>query len=196
MASGKPACIIMAAGSSSRFGGDKLAAEYGGRSLLRRALEVVPGGLFSPVILVTARPDGPRLAEEFGFALVRNDAPEEGVSRTIRLGLEAAGDCPGALFLVADQPLLRRETVARLAGAWLAHPEQIVCAAHRGVRGNPCLFPARFFPELLALTGDQGGGAVIRAHPEAVLLVEADRMELADADTPQALAALGEWESQ
>ena len=41
------ACIIMAAGASTRFGGDKLAAEIGGRSLLRRACEAVPAGRFS-----------------------------------------------------------------------------------------------------------------------------------------------------
>ena len=184
------ACIVMAAGASSRFGGDKLAAQLGGRSLLRRALEAVPPGLFSAVAVVTARPEGAALCRAFGFTLVPNHAPEAGVSRTIRLGLDAAGPCAGALFLVSDQPLLRRETVERLVSAWQAQPEYIVCAAHDGARGNPCLFPARFFPELRALTGDTGGGAVIRAHPESVRAVELPAAELLDADTPQALAEL------
>ena len=59
------ACIIMAAGASTRFGGDKLAAEIGGRSLLRRACEAVPAGRFSRVCLVTAREEGAALAREF-----------------------------------------------------------------------------------------------------------------------------------
>ena len=62
--------------------------------------------------------------------------------------------------------------------------------AHGGIRGNPCLFPARFFPELLALEGDVGGGAVIRKHLDALLLFPADERELRDVDTKEALEAL------
>ncbi len=60
----------------------------------------------------------------------------------------------------------------------------------RGVRGNPCIFPARFFPELLELQGDHGGNTVIRRHEEELLLVEAPEAELTDVDTPEALRAL------
>ena len=58
------------------------------------------------------------------------------------------------------------------------------------MRGNPCLFPARFFPELMALEGDRGGSGVIRRHPEALLLLETAERELQDIDTPQALKDL------
>ena len=92
--------------------------------------------------------------------------------------------------MTADQPLLRRETVERLIDAWLAQPERIAALAHSGVRGNPCIFPARYFDELLALEGDRGGSAVIRQHPEALLLVEAAAEELADVDTARDLAEL------
>ena len=98
--------------------------------------------------------------------------------------------CDGVLFQVADQPFLRRETVARATSLWRERPEAIVALGHRGQRGNPCLFPARFFPELMALEGDRGGSAVIRRHPEALVLVETAAEELWDVDTPQALEAL------
>ena len=61
---------------------------------------------------------------------------------------------------------------------------------HGGVRGNPCIFPARFFPELMALEGDHGGSAVIRRHEDALTLFEVSPDELRDVDTPMALAAL------
>ena len=52
-------------------------------------------------------------------------------------------------------------------------------------RGNPAVFPRDLFGELAALTGDVGGGAVIRRHPERLILVEAaSPRELADVDTP------------
>lgn len=107
----------MAAGASSRFGGDKLSAELGGVSLLRRAALAVPAERLGSVALVTARREGLSLAEEFGFTPVINAEPERGASLTVRLGLEAVRPCAAALFMTADQPLLRRETVARLIDA-------------------------------------------------------------------------------
>lgn len=183
-------CVVLAAGNARRFGQNKLAADLRGRTLIRRALEAVPPGVFQSVRVVTQYPEIETLAAEFGFAPVRNDAPEAGLSRTIALGLGALPPCQGALFLVADQPLLRRESVASLAALWRAHPDCIAALGHGGVRGNPCLFPAAFFPELLALEGDRGGSAVIRRHRDRLLLLETDPRELLDVDTPEALAQL------
>lgn len=187
---GKPGCVVLAAGSASRFGGNKLTAAVEGVALIRRALSAVPAERFSRVAVVTQYPEIRDLAEAFSFTPVWNDAPEAGVSRSIALGLGAIGDCPGALFLVADQPLLRRESVNALVTLWGEKPEGIAALGHRGVRGNPCLFPARLFPELLALTGDRGGAAVIRRHEDLLSLLEVDPRELQDADTPEALAAI------
>lgn len=181
-------CLVMAAGSSRRFGRDKLSAEVGGKTLLRRALEAVPAEEFHRVTVVTQH--GGALASEFGFDTVCNDRPEEGLSRTVRLGTEAMADCDAILYQVADQPLLERDTVRREVELFRAHPDRIVGLGHSGVRGNPCIFPRRFFPELMALTGDVGGNVVIRAHPESLLLYETAAAELRDVDTVEALAAI------
>ena len=123
---------------------------------------------------------------------VHNPHPDWGISHTIRLGLEALGEVDAALFQVSDQPLLRRETVRAEVEFFRRHPESLVGLAHGGVRGNPCIFPAAYFPELLRLREDQGGSTVIRRHRESLLLFETEARELADADTPQALRAMGE----
>jgi len=183
-------CVVMAAGMGSRFGGNKLAAELDGKPLIRRALEAVPAAQFFAVVVVSQYEDIEELAGQFGFAAIHNDRPDLGLSRTIRLGTEAMRGCDGILYMVADQPKLRQETVAQLVEVWRQHPDKIVGAGHDGRRGNPNLFPARFFPDLMALSGDHGGSAVIRAHEEDLLLVEADPAELFDCDTPEALDAL------
>lgn len=186
----KLGCLVMAAGSGRRFGGNKLAAELDGKTLIRRALEAVPGAQFAAVTVVSQYEDIEELAGEFGFAAIHNDRPDLGLSRTIALGTEAMRSCDGILYMVADQPKLRQETVARLVEVWRQHPDRIVGAGHDGRRGNPNLFPARLFPELLALRGDHGGSSVIRAHEEELLLVETDGAELFDCDTQEALEAL------
>lgn len=180
-------CVVMAAGAASRFGGRKLAARVGGKSLFRRALEAVPADRCFAVAVVAHEPDFLALAERFRFLTVDNNRPELGVSRTIRLGLEALGNCQGVMFLVADQPFLRRESAEKAMALFAEHPDRIVALAHGGQRGNPCVFPASLFPELLALEGDTGGSAVIRRHEELLLLLETSAEELMDVDTPEQL---------
>lgn len=181
-------CVVMAAGNASRFAQNKLTVEYDGKTLIRRALDAVPPG--HPTVVVTQYPEIAALAERCGFAVRVNDAPELGASRTVRLGTEALIDCDGLVFLVADQPLLRRESVEALIAAWRTRPDSIACLSHAGKRGNPCLFPQDCFPALLRLEGDRGGSAVIRENMARVLLVETAAEELADVDTPAALEAL------
>ena len=188
----KIGCVVMAAGNAARFGENKLAAQLRGRSLILRALESVPAECFSNVVVVTQYPEIMRLAEQFHFAALCNDHPEYGVSHTIELGLTTLRDCQGVMFLVSDQPLLRRESVAALARFWRERPDKLAALAHGGVRGNPCVFPARFFPELLELTEDHGGNTVIRRHQGDLRLLEVPEEELTDVDTPQALARLKE----
>ena len=66
-------CVVMAAGNARRFGENKLAAELDGRSLIRRALEAVPGEEFKRVAVVTQYPEVLELAEQFRFSAVRNE---------------------------------------------------------------------------------------------------------------------------
>lgn len=183
-------CLVMAAGSASRFGENKLNAAFDGQTLIERTLRALPATLFSRVTVVTQYPSIAQLADSFGFAVIENKQPALGISHTIHLGTSAMAACDGILYLVADQPLLSGESIARIVSAWKRAPDRIVGASHNGRHGNPNLFPARFFPALLALEGDCGGNRVIRAHPEAFLPVEVSALELTDCDTPQQLHAL------
>ena len=186
-------CVVMAAGNASRFGVNKLSATVGGKKLIVRALEALPRELLDRICVVTQYDEVERIARGMDFACIRNDHPDWGVSHTICLGTQALMEQSDAiLYLVADQPLLRRESVARELDLFRQHPERIVAMSHDGVRGNPCIFPKRFFPELCALSGDVGGSAVIRRHTNDLLLFEVDARELADVDTPQTLHELNE----
>ena len=157
------------------------------------------------------------LVKRHGFTLLVNPRPEQGISGSLRIGLRAFVEpnsvavtksasepcpavgnnsiidrtsscrCDAVLFQTADQPLLRQETVRGLVSLWRANPGKIAALAHDGIRGNPCVFPARFFPELLNLSGDRGGSAVIRRHQADLILLETPPEELLDADTPEAL---------
>ena len=183
-------CVLMAAGNAERFGENKLAAEFRGKPLIRHALDAIPKALFSRIAVVTQYDEVARMAREYGFAPIRNNHPDYGISHTIALGTEALKDCDAILYMVSDQPLLSEDSVERVVNCWKENRKHIVSAAHNGKRGNPCIFPQEFFSELLDLTEDHGGNTVIRRRPERLLTVEVAQEELTDVDTPKALADL------
>ena len=178
----------MAAGNSRRFGENKLTTVFNGRSLIRYAFDAVSTDKLHRICVVTQYDSIASLAEQYGFLCIRNHHPEEGISLSVKLGTTALMDEADAIiYMVADQPNIRRESIAGLIDLSLENPGRIISAAHNGKRGNPCLFPKKYFPELLLLTGDTGGSSVIRSHPEDLLLYELDREELRDIDTKEDL---------
>ena len=70
----KIGCVLLAAGNARRFGSNKLTAQLDGISLIRRAMDAVPGGLVT--VVVSQYPEILALAGEYGFAAIYNDAPE------------------------------------------------------------------------------------------------------------------------
>lgn len=190
---GRVACLLLAAGTGSRFGGDKLLYPVDGQPMAAHAIQLHASIPYALRIFVTQRRHA-ALAEQAaqaGFLVGFNDAPERGIASSIRIAMALLDGQPlrpdGLLFGVCDQPRLRRETVLLLLDRFREAPERIVAPVWQGRRGNPVVFPARFAPALAALEGDTGGSAVIRAHPDALLLVPvADGAELTDIDTPPA----------
>lgn len=175
--------VLMASGAGSRFGCNKLLAPLEGRAVAERTMDAYPPALFQKAVVVSRYPEVLDMGAARGYLTRPNPLAHEGISASIRIGVEQMVGCDGALFAVCDQPWLTRESVEKVLAAFEANPARIVALSWQDEKGNPCLFPAAYFEELAALTGDKGGGAVIRAHPETLFLVEAvSAQELRDVD--------------
>ena len=186
----KLACLLTAAGSGSRFGGDKLRLAVSGQPMGVHALDVLQSSLFALRVLVTSKDKGYMIeaARERGFAVVINPAPEKGMSSSVRLGTAyicQTGAYDGILYAVADQPHLKAGTVEQLVKAFEKEPDCIMAPESNGKRGNPVLFPASLFEELLNVTGDRGGRQVIAAHPDLLRTIAVPSEELQDIDTKE-----------
>ncbi len=180
--------VLLASGAGRRFGGNKLLAPVEGVPLIQRALEAVPAELFCRAAVCSPYPEVLALAGERGFLPLYNHRAREGISTSICLGLSALWDMDGVLFAVCDQPYLTINSIIHMINAFRDSPASVCALAWAGKRGNPVLFPAELFPALSALTGDTGGSAVIKAHRDRLLLVEAGSpAELRDVDCPDDL---------
>lgn len=179
-------CVILAAGSSVRYGKNKLFEKIDGKTMIERAFASVPSSRLCAAAVVTQYESVRELAEGYGFRCLINRHPERGQSHSVALGTAALKDqCSGILYLVADQPWLKRESIAQMLDVFCDNPDCIVSMSSGGRRGSPCIFPRAYFDELCRLTGDVGGRAVIERHSDRLILFEVDEAELRDVDTPE-----------
>ena len=191
-------CIFLAAGSARRFGSNKLLAAFRGKPLYRHGLDVLQSAAEEhgdcTLTVVSRYPEILADARSRNAEAVYGAESAEGLSFSLRHGIRSLSergllhDGDSLLFLVADQPYLTRETLLRLMGAGDAGA-LCACVTDGDQWGNPALFSSSLSGELLALTGDRGGGAVLRAHgTECVRVLCAFPGELADIDTREALS--------
>lgn len=181
---GRYAIVVLAAGAGVRFGGNKLHAPADGMPMYEKMLRNVQAFSSFPAYIVTGDEKIAKEAKKRGITPVTNDRPEEGISLSLRLGLEAALQNPlkGVLFSVCDQPYLTVSTIQQIFHTAVLHPGSIVCAGHGGKGGNPVLWDRRYLPELLELSGDVGGRQIMQKYQEYIRIVETDERELNDVD--------------
>ena len=105
-------CIIMASGTSTRFGANKLIAEIGGVPLIQHVLRATDG-LYARRVVVTRHPDIARLCDMRGVEAVLHNEPLR--NDTVRLGMEKMADCDTVTFVQGDQPLVSANSLAACA---------------------------------------------------------------------------------
>ncbi|WP_075216465.1 NTP transferase domain-containing protein [Mongoliimonas terrestris] len=188
------AAIVLAAGRSTRFGpANKLLAPVRGAPMVRHAAKAALASSAAEVIVVTgheAEAVEAALADLPRVRLVRNPAYREGQSTSLRAGLQAVSPaCEAAIVLLGDMPAVDAALVDRLIAAYRPlSGSLIVMPVHEGRRGNPVLWSRRFFQELAAIEGDQGGRTLLTRYAEAVAEVEAGPAAHLDLDDPKALS--------
>ncbi|MFB6818718.1 NTP transferase domain-containing protein [Streptomyces sp. NPDC056347] len=181
--------LLLAAGGGRRLGGrPKALLEHHGRPLVEHAVRVLREGGCDPVqvVLGAAADTVLERAELGGCGVTVNPGWAEGMGSSLRAGLAAlAGSGADAvLVLLVDQPGIGAEAVARVRRA---HPSRggIAAAAYGGERGHPVLFGAELWARVAAgAVGDRGARGFLRAHRDAITLVEcSDVAEAYDIDT-------------
>lgn len=182
--------IFMASGSGSRMGQNKLLLPFRDAALFRHGLEAACRSSIDRLTVVSGHEEILSFCAENGICHIFNSNASEGQSASIRLGVSFAEADSSYIFIPADQPFLTAEFIDSLISAGKEYPESIIIPKYRNSPGSPTVFPSHLREELLALTGDVGGKAIIRTHPELVRYREIpDCLLLTDIDTPEDYSA-------
>ena len=182
--------LLLAAGSASRFGSDKLQhmlvhgvpiAVQAARNLRKEAGRVIA------VVRPNAETTAAALAAE-GVEVVVCQNAGEGMGVSLACAVRAAGQVDGYLVALADMPFARPSSIAAVRDA-LSGGAVLVAPYFRARRGHPVGISAKFRAELLALSGDEGAKTLIAAHQTELLKIPVgDPGVVRDIDTPGDLA--------
>ena len=171
-----PLVAVLAAGRGSRFGGDKLDADCGGKPLGQWALDAVAAAGLDPGMIVVG-PDKPQFAAaSMGWQLLTNPDPDAGQGGSVALAARAAGG-RALLLVLADMPLVDPEHLRRLARC----PGSAATLYPDGRVGAPACVAAEHVGQLERLTGDRGAGGVLAGLP-GLTAMGADPGSLLDVD--------------
>ena len=186
--------IVLAAGAGSRFGGGKLLAPFGGRTLIEATLlGLREAPVDETIVVVGNEAEGLRgFCESYGVRLAENEDWAEGMATSVKKGLASCSpDARAAAVALADQPFVGAEAVERLVRAY-RRGASVAVATYGGERRNPALFVRGVWSMLEEeLSGDEGARRFFERHPGMVTEVPCDDVaDPTDVDTVEDLRRL------
>ena len=190
------ACVILAAGRSSRMGPrNKLLEAFNGKPIVRCVAETALASRTRPVLVVTGHMAAEVQAALAGLevTIVHNAEFAKGMSTSLKAGIAALpAGLDGAVVALGDMPEIGPAHLDRMIAAF--EPKEgrsIIVPVHQGKRGNPVLWGAEHFAEMAGLDGDVGARKIIADNAESVVELDlGSAAVLVDIDTPEALAQL------
>ncbi|PEQ14529.1 molybdopterin-guanine dinucleotide biosynthesis protein MobA [Novosphingobium sp. PC22D] len=181
------AAIVLAAGSSTRFGGDKLSADFNGEPLVRHAIRAARAAPVARVAVV-AHPslDCGVWAGAPPVEVLR--LTSAALSESLKAGIARVSGDPiaGVFVFLGDMPLIPHETARRLAD--MLGEAYAVVPRHEGKSGHPVLLSARAFPDIAGLGADEGAGRLLRSRDDVVFVDCDSPLVRLDIDRPRDLA--------
>lgn len=173
--------ILLVAGDSKRFQGNKLLHPVKGRPLFTYAMDLIEVLEVEEKIVVTQYEPIAIYARNRGIKVVYNEGNVE-IGSSIKKGVEAANPIHDLLFLTGDTPYLKLATLEKLIESHKEKGTFITCSKNKSQYIQPSLFSHKLRRELLSLEGKIGGKQIIQRHPGAIQSVEISDEECFDID--------------
>lgn len=186
------AAILLAAGRGSRLGGTtpKPLVSLGNQALLCKTLaHYLEASTIARVLLILGYESElirKTLPEHERLTVLTNPAWPQGMSTSIRVGVEALGaEITTVLIGLGDMPWVSPELLDKIVQACESN-QLIVAPFYQGERGHPVAFPACFMGALRELQGDRGAASLLKSQEIVALAVDEPGI-LTDIDTPEDL---------
>lgn len=198
----RPHALLLAAGSSARFGSNKLLALWRGRPMLSHVITSISTlrerGVISGATAVVRDGDerAGALLRQAGIRVIWNEHAQDGMGPSLQLGLRAlvalSPQPDAALIFLADQPDTPIEAAVEVVRAWELGGGAVVRPRYSlapDEPGHPVLLDRDAWGLAERLGGDQGLGRALSISRDLVVHVDVDGAN-PDVDTPADLGRL------
>jgi len=183
----KIAGVILAAGSASRMGETKQLLLFKGRPILEHVIKNArQSNLYEIIVVLGHDTDKIQQSVDFsGTKTVTNSEYLKGQSTSIIKGVKTISPiCDAAMFLLADQPLIKSNIINNIINAFESSQKSIIIPYYKKTRGNPVIFERALFPDLNLLSGDTGPRVLFNKFKNSIFKVPLhDKAILIDIDT-------------
>ena len=188
--------VVLAAGSSTRMGRNKLLLELDGESLVRRAVRAAQEAV-DRVVVVLGHDEERVRAELRGLqcTMVVNPDHARGVGTSVHTGVRhAPADTDAIVIVLADMPFVTAAMIAALVGRYRETRAPVVVSHYGDVQPNsplvavvqapPTLYDRALFAELLSIDDERCAKQVVRRHQAEAEVVAWPQSALQDVDVP------------
>lgn len=180
--------ILLAAGTSSRMGKNKMLFELNGESVLHGAVRRALAGGLSPLLVVLGHePDKARKEiDDLPCQVVINPNYEQGINSSVKAGISALpAGTQATVVMLADMLFVTPDMISGLIDRYRESEAPLVISDYEGVNAPPMLYDKSLFGELLEMTGEGCGRQVVRRHREEAEVLSWPAAALADIDVPE-----------
>lgn len=132
--------VILAAGTSSRMGRQKLLEPFRGRPLIEYAIEAARD--WQPLIVASA-PVAQFLASRDDVHTIVNDSPERGMAHSLVIADAALPKDAALIVLLADKPLVTKTLIAQICDLAESADVTYPLNTETGEPGHPVVLTAR-----------------------------------------------------
>lgn len=185
--------IILAGGNSSRFKSNKLLCEVCGRPLFSYSIENLRSYNDISITVVTQYPEILRYCKNNKIACAFENDCKRGISYSIKAGLDmlTCKDPEEVVFMSADQPLIKAQTIKSFYEAYKQSEKGIASLFVCGQPSNPAIFSKKYFESLKMLEGDHGGREIINENIQDCFFYEIeDFKQIMDVDTESQMESI------
>jgi molybdenum cofactor cytidylyltransferase len=193
--------VILAAGTSSRLGFNKLTVKIDGQSVITRAVEPFCIEGIEKIFVVT-NPEGFEvkkdlenffLSHSMTVVFVSNPSYRDGMSSSVKAVLPFIGDADAAFFHLGDKPFIKKETIKYMLDRYLIENVDIFIPEYKNKKGHPVMMKIKpYLDEMKVLTGDKGLREIVDKHMKDVVFIKGDEGSILDIDTFETINLLKE----
>ena len=186
---GAIAGVVLAAGTSTRMGRNKLFMELEGEALVRRVVGRASKVGFDPLFVVLGHEAElvQRALEGIRYQPVLNHEYARGVNSSLRAGIQAASETPAraAVVVLADMPFVTANMLTMLIEKYRRSDAPLVISDYDGVNAPPMLYDRSLFGELQTSEGQGCGKHVVKRHRHEAESASWPAEALTDLDEPE-----------